>query len=121
MKTKGGRGAFTLIELLVVIAIIGILFGLLVPGLLNAKAQAKMTTCVNNLRQIGIGVKLYVDDNNSRYPPNYVEETNGVSKTAWPALGGYDPAENFLRWYPTAEVRPLKSYLPPSRVYRCPL
>ncbi len=59
--------AFTLIELLVVIAIIAILAALLLPALARAKARAKQTACLNNLRQIGIGTIMYLGQYNA-YP-----------------------------------------------------
>ncbi len=59
------KRAFTLIELLVVIAVIGILAALLLPAISTAKNYAKRTTCLNNLKQISLGVHMYADDHDN--------------------------------------------------------
>ncbi len=62
------QNAFTLLELLVVITVLAIVASWLLPGLSRARAAARSIKCRSNLRQIGLGLKLYVDDQGARYP-----------------------------------------------------
>ena len=62
------KRAFTLIELLVVIAIIAVLAGMLLPVLARAKEEGRRIACVNNIRQLGLSLGMYADDNEGLFP-----------------------------------------------------
>jgi len=108
--------AFTLIELLVVIAIIAILAALLLPVLSSAKRKAAQAACINNQKQLALGMKIYVDDNAATFP--------GIASRMY----GYHP-EDWIYWrtnttlYPSFEKSPILVSVPglqkPS--LRCPL
>ncbi len=74
--------AFTLIELLVVITIIALLAALLLPVLARAKDQGKATACLSNLRQIGVALQLYVQDNANKLP--YMEDKSLTTTNPYP-------------------------------------
>jgi prepilin-type N-terminal cleavage/methylation domain-containing protein/prepilin-type processing-associated H-X9-DG protein len=96
MKThvwKTTLRAFTLLELLVVIAIIAILAALLLPVLSAAKKRAAQTVCINNLKQLGLGMKMYVQDNGDAFP--------GIASRMY----GYHP-EDWIYWRTNAALYP---------------
>ena len=99
------KRGFTLIELLVVIAIIAILAALLLPALSSAKQKAWATSCNSNLHQIGLGMKMFADDNDEFYP----ESGNDIY---W---GAVDAQTKKPGW-----MEQIFEYVGNTNVYDCP-
>ena len=92
------KRAFTLIELLFVIAIIGILIAILSPVMGRAREKARQTRCLSNLRQLGVAIYLYLDDNDYYFMPH-------------DAIG--NPSQR--KWYEAIE-----SYIDDEDLWNCP-
>jgi prepilin-type N-terminal cleavage/methylation domain-containing protein/prepilin-type processing-associated H-X9-DG protein len=104
-KVETKNRAFTLIELLVVIAIIAILAAMLLPALASAKQRAWTTSCTSNLHQIGLGMRMFADDNTEFYPESGAD-------IPW---GGTDMVTQKPGW-----MEQVVSYVGNTNAYNCP-
>jgi prepilin-type N-terminal cleavage/methylation domain-containing protein len=122
MRGKQKRG-FTLIELLVVIAIIGILASMLLPALDRARARARMTACMNNLRQLGLALNMYAQDWGGWFPYYNFDDTRWASASGY---GHFSSKTNcslgLLVGMPNPEEPSLETpkYVSDYRLFICP-
>jgi prepilin-type N-terminal cleavage/methylation domain-containing protein/prepilin-type processing-associated H-X9-DG protein len=112
MRKPWNKNGFTLIELLVVIAIIAILAAILFPVFAQAKAAAKGTACLSNMKQIGLGLQLYVNDTDDQmfYRSGWANSRSGNTTVIGPGEN-----KNAFRWWNL-----LMPYMKNEQIYRCP-
>ncbi len=116
-QTRRSAG-FTLIELLVVIAIIAILAAILFPVFARARENARRASCMSNLKQIGLGMMMYVQDNDERYPTYGYSASHIPGVVAPTATYGGD-------WYPSPSTNwfwqnMIYPYVKSVQVFICP-
>ena len=120
LKSSSSRSAFTLIELLVVIAIIAILAAILFPVFAQAKAAAKKTVCLSNVKQMGTAAQLYINDYDDNYPINSYNYQSGFtySNTAYWYFGLVLKSNSAAVLDPTAGI--LFPYETSGAIVNCP-
>ena len=117
--------AFTLVELLVVISIIALLLSILLPALNKAKEQAKLAVCLSNMKQLGYVFKMYLEDNEYRFPYDDDPKSGDLDYFAWgEGEFGYGGAEAHLDdsmgELPDPEDRLLYPYAKEFDLFFCP-
>jgi len=110
------RKGFTLIELLVVIAIVGILAAILFPVFAHARERARQTACLNDMKQIGTALYMYLGDWDETFAPNrFPDATHRGSPSAYGGICGLEGSS-----YNWKHARWSTGVLKTVSVYQCP-
>ena len=118
------RSGFTLIELLVVIAIIAILAAILFPAFARARENARRSSCQSNLKQLGIGFQMYLQDYDSFYPVGLVQDDDtaayGSGSSTAPGSGCANVGGLFYYDFGQGWGGQLYPYVKNTQVFTCP-
>ena len=139
MRSHSARRAFTLVEILVVIGIIALLAAILFPVFGRARENARRLSCMNNMKQLGLGFQQYLSDNDKRYPgPGNFFDGKAANAAFSGDLGTWAAGGNWVTGEPRALANPappfayndgekanveggaLFNYVKESKVYYCP-
>lgn len=117
---QSSHGGFTLIELLAVIAIVAVLASILFPVFSRARESARLSSCLSNLRQLGVATRMYLDDHNDTFPHNLGPRyrPSSVADVGLPRDDSSDPDSN--RWDAGPVRYALEAYCSSPAVWYCP-
>jgi prepilin-type N-terminal cleavage/methylation domain-containing protein/prepilin-type processing-associated H-X9-DG protein len=114
LKTQPKR-AFTLVEILVVLGILALLSAILLPAFATVRGRARQSSCLSNLKQIGVSVGMYMQDYDGRYP-RAVDPMDHAYPMVW---SDYPQFSQDIASFPLVNVA-LQPYLKSKQVFACP-
>jgi len=117
----GARAGFTLVELLIVIGIVALLMALLLPAVTKVRAQAKAVICMSNLRQVGVALRFFADQNANYLPASGMFFGSTLSSSHFPRYSGPSYPGAWLNWtHLTRQYLGKEWNKPVPEVFFCP-